>query len=284
MGGFRSGDIVSRKSYGGDILFKVVSEGESTNRNKKFILRGLVYRIIADADEDDLERLSPEVASEELQRSMAFIDSYRMKEAPRNSTGFNLLDHPLFRFLKGFQASRGKSGKILHIDSSGEFLEMCSRFYKNADVRFVAREIAESEQPRHIQTLLRSTNADILVVTGHDAIKKQSSNLNDINNYRHSSYFIKSVVEARKVQNNKEKLCIFAGACQSYYEGIMEAGANFASSPARILIHALDPSKVAERVALTDPRYFVTAEQIARNTESGLEGIGGIKTKGHYIK
>ena len=38
------------------------------------------------------------------------------------------------------------------------------------------------------------------------------------------------------VERNKNKLAIFAGACQSYYEEIMNAGANFASSPGRIFI------------------------------------------------
>ena len=35
-----------------------------------------------------------------------------------------------------------------------------------------------------------------------------------------------------KLESGKKKeLAIFAGACQSYYEAIMAAGANFASSP-----------------------------------------------------
>ncbi len=63
----------------------------------------------------------------------------------------------------------------------------------------------------------------------------------------------------------------------------MEAGANFASSPGRILIHALDPAKVGDRIALTDSRVFVSPEQIARLTQSGSKGIGGVKSKGHYV-
>ena len=63
----------------------------------------------------------------------------------------------------------------------------------------------------------------------------------------------------------------------------MEAGANFASSSGRILIHALDPAKVGDRIALTDSRVFVTPEKIARLTQSGSRCIGGVKTRGHYI-
>ena len=75
---------------------------------------------------------------------------------------------------------------------------------------------------------------------------KNGKNYNDINNYRNSRYFVKSVNEARRWNSDKNELVIFAGACQSYYEAIMSAGANFASSPARILIDFMDPLIVAE--------------------------------------
>ena len=64
----------------------------------------------------------------------------------------------------------------------------------------------------------------------------------------------------------------------------MEAGANFASSPGRILINVLDPSIVAENVALTDNKKFVVPSEVAKLTVSGKEGIGGIETKGHLTK
>jgi len=61
----------------------------------------------------------------------------------------------------------------------------------------------------------------------------------------------------------------------------MKSGANFASSPGRILIHCLDPAIVCERVALTSNTKYVIPEQAIRLTQSGSKGIGGIKTKGH---
>jgi spore coat assembly protein len=107
--------------------------------------------------------------------------------------------------------------------------------------------------------------------------------MNSLDSYRNSRYYIQCVREARKYEPSYDKLCIFSGACQSYFEGIMDAGANFASSPGRVLIHALDPAKVGDRIALTDSRVYVSPEQIARLTQSGSKGIGGVKTKGHYI-
>ncbi|MDO8686299.1 MAG: sporulation peptidase YabG, partial [Clostridiales bacterium] len=70
-------------------------------------------------------------------------------------------------------------------------------------------------------------------------------------------------------------------ACQSYYEGIMAAGANFGSSPGRILIHALDPAIVGRKVAVTDFKKLVTPSEIAALTKSGSKGVGGIDTHGH---
>lgn len=47
------GDVVSRKSYGSDILFKVVDIKEEGN-NKIVVLNGLAYRLEADAPVTDL--------------------------------------------------------------------------------------------------------------------------------------------------------------------------------------------------------------------------------------
>lgn len=266
----RIGDIVTRKSYGGDIDFKIADITASRNSGKKtYVLKGILFRIIADSDEDDLEWRSLDQANRDLQRNLTATGRHSM------SWGFSPFQI--------FQHVRGKSGTILHVDSSASFLEMCQRYYRDAKIKVYGHVIPESEQPGQIRSMLTSTQADVLVVTGHDGLKKNVTNLNSLDSYRNSRYYIQSVQEARKHEPNMNKLCIFSGACQSYYKGIMEAGANFASSPGRILIHALDPAKVGDRVALTDSRVFVTPDLIARLTQSGSKGIGGIKTRGHYI-
>ena len=54
MNKIKKGDIVGRKSYGKDIIFIV--ERIIQNKNDKIaILKGLVERIEADSDVDDLE-------------------------------------------------------------------------------------------------------------------------------------------------------------------------------------------------------------------------------------
>lgn len=70
------------------------------------------------------------------------------------------------------------------------------------------------------------------------------------------------------------------GACQSYYEGLMMSGANFASSPARILIDFMDPLIVAEKIATTKEEKYVTIQDIAEELRDGQRGISGIGGKG----
>lgn len=101
---------------------------------------------------------------------------------------------------------------------------------------------------------------------------RKGTKFNDLYNYRNSKYFIRTVEEARR-QNLKKDLVIFAGACQSYYEGLMMAGSNFASSPARILIDFMDPLVVAERIAITSQEKFVTIKDIEQELRDGQRGV-----------
>ena len=270
MSELKIGDIVARKSYGGDIHFKITDIANRSDGKKFYELRGLLYRIFADSQEEDLIIQNPKLVQRQMQRSLI-------------SAGMSRFNRSIASQARFLSRVRGRPGKILHIDSSSDFLGMCMKFYGQSNLKVIGRVIPESEQSGQIRSLLESVNADILIVTGHDGIKKDADKLNSIDSYRNSRYYIQSVREARKFQPSMDKLCIFAGACQSYYEGLMSAGANFASSPGRILIHALDPGKVGDRVALTDSKYMVTPQQIAGITESGSKGIGGINTRGHYI-
>jgi len=109
---------------------------------------------------------------------------------------------------------------------------------------------------------------------------KKGYNFNDIYNYRNSKYFVETVIRARMWEQGANKLAIFAGACQSYYEAIMEAGANFASSPARILIDFKDPLVVADKIATTDFNKYVTINDIKNELRDGENGVSGIGAQG----
>ena len=57
-------------------------------------------------------------------------------------------------------------------------------------------------------------------------------------------------------------------------------GANFASSPARILIDFLDPLIVAEKVALTEKYKYITIDDIETELRDGKRGVSGTGANG----
>ena len=118
-----------------------------------------------------------------------------------------------------------------------------------------------------------------------NALKERNVDYYDIYNYRNSKHFIETVKEARRYDSeNKKNTVIFAGACQSYFEAIISAGANFASSPARILIDFLDPIMVAEKIAITESYKYITMDDIASEIRDGKKGIDGIGSNGKMTK
>lgn len=138
----------------------------------------------------------------------------------------------------------------------------------------------EKSMQNNIKEYLEEYNPSILVLTGHDAYYKKKGSIENIDNYKNSLNFALAVKEARKYEKSHDKLIIIAGACQSDYEELIKAGANFASSPKRINIHALDPAIIASRMSLSDINKDIDLKNILESTKYGKEGIGGIITKG----
>ena len=173
------------------------------------------------------------------------------------------------------------SGKIFHLDGDKRYSEKAYNYYKKVGLDAIVKNIPEYKQPQIVYHLLELYEPDILVVTGHDEMFRKGRRYYDIYNYKNSKYFIETVKEARRYDIEKHKnLAIFAGACQSYFEAIIAAGANFASSPARILIDFIDPLIVAEKIATTEKYKFITIDDIAYDLRDGKDGISGIGTSG----
>ena len=142
------------------------------------------------------------------------------------------------------------------------------------------KNISENRQPKVVYNLLKMYKPDILVITGHDGMLRKGYGYYDIYNYRNSRHFISTIKEARRYEKDTNSdLVIFAGACQSYFEALMQAGANFASSPARILIDILDPLIVAKEVAITSSDKYIRIEDIEDELRDGRRGVGGTGAK-----
>jgi len=120
------------------------------------------------------------------------------------------------------------------------------------------------------------------VLTGHDGVIKGEKSYLSVSSYRNSKYFIEAVKEARRYESNLDSLVIFAGACQSMFNELIKAGANYASAPYRVLIHALDPVLVCQKVAFTSVDRVLEPSEVINNTITGVDGIGGIQTRGKY--
>lgn len=139
----------------------------------------------------------------------------------------------------------------------------------------IVKNIPENKQHLIVKDYINKYKPDILVLTGHDGMIKTGTKYGDLSNYRNSKYFVQAVMEARKLYPSSNKLAIFAGACQSFFEAIMASGANFASSPGRILIDFMDPLIVAERIAVTDRNKFVTINDIVNELRDGRKSVDG---------
>ena len=66
----------------------------------------------------------------------------------------------------------------------------------------------------------------------------------------------------------------------SDYESLIKAGANYASSPKRVNIHALDPAIIAKTLALTERDKPIDLIEMLNQTKYGKDGIGGIQSNG----
>ncbi|WP_283703213.1 sporulation peptidase YabG [Clostridium perfringens] len=281
------GDLVVRKSYSKDITFKIIDIKEN-EEGITYILKGLHIRIIADSKGEDLEKVEDDFAGDKDKSFDSKMNDIIKKVILSREQKNNQLmtrgseEDNLKRTEKEKGLVFGRPGRILHIDGDPSYMETCLKAYKQLNLNAVVIAVAEREQPLKILSLVKEYNPDIVVLTGHDGVLKDSKGMLDLNNYRNSKYFIESVKILRNYNSSYDELVIFAGACQSCYESILEAGANFASSPNRVLIHCLDPVLVCERVAYTRIDEIVSIKDVIENTITGIKGVGGLQTRGKY--
>lgn len=252
---FKVGDHVTRDSYDNDIVFVIIRIKDNIA-----LLKGFDLRLIADSPLSDLK------ISEE--REDDFVDSIEL-DIDINDTDRG--DESEYFYLPP---------KILHLDGDSDYLDKCLKFYKKNRVMAYGRVIIEKDLEKKIIPLLTDIKPDILIVTGHDSFNKKNNDINDMNNYKNSFNFIKAVKEARKYEKSHDKLVIIAGACQSNYEELIKAGADFASSPKRVNIHALDPAIIATTLSLTERNKEIDLIKLLEKTKYGKDGMGGLKVNG----
>lgn len=237
-----SGDLVTRISHGHDIIFRIIEI-----RDQTAYLVGELVRLQADSPVSDLVISRGEIEKEEPTFAVREEDPTMVK------------------------------GKVLHLDGDERYLKQSLKWYETHQIPAVGYSMPEKEMASMVINLLVKHKPDILVITGHDAQKR---NRDGTTTYTNSEHFIQTVKSARIYEPSKDTLVIFAGACQSFYEGMIASGANFASSPTRVNINIFDPVQIAAQVSQTHVKNFVNIESVLENTTSGGKGLGGIDTRG----
>lgn len=247
------GDIVSRNKYNNDMLFKVIKI-----ENNIYYLNGIEIRLCADSELSDLRK--EEFLEEDNNDDERLLESLNENIIEERDDFFYI------------------PGKILHIDGDNEYLKRCLRFYKSAGLTAYGVYEKEENLYKNIIKYLEDIKPDIVIITGHDAYYKQKGQ--DERTYKNSDNFARAIRVARNYEKSYDKLKIIAGACQSNYEELINAGANFASSPKRVNIHALDPAIIAISISKTENTKELNIIELLNKTKCGKEGIGGIKTYG----
>ncbi|MBP1970347.1 spore coat assembly protein [Virgibacillus natechei] len=272
---FTTGELVTRKSYNNDLLFRVALVKDDIAK-----LHGEYTRLEADSPFEDLTQ----VQSRELEKR-------RKKGKEQEEFSYRLFrqDYQLMREKREYESTDGYHSdvsyfqlptKVLHLDGDQNYLRKCIELYERMGMQVHGVHLYERDMPLEIGDLIDRIQPDIIVITGHDSFSKNKGIKGDLRAYRNSKYFAETVREARRKNPHMDQLVIFAGACQSHFESMIRSGANYASSPLRINIHALDPVYIAAKIAYTPFMEKVNVWDALRNTLTGDKGMGGIETRG----
>lgn len=280
----KQGDLVLRSSYGGDVLFRIESLFA-----KSAVIKGIDYRLLADAPLADLEVVAdPDQTAASRQVKLKVNETMkRMRErmARQNvAADFNRRDTPAAAGTSSGASYFEIPGKVLHLDGDPNYMKKSMELYTQLRVPAHGIYAHESQMADLLYRMLPQVRPDIVVITGHDGLLKhrRDSELLSLSSYKNSRHFVNAVGVAREYEKNKDSLIVVAGACQSHYEALLQSGSNFASSPGRILIHALDPVYIAIKASYTSIREPVQLGDVIQGTISGIDGIGGIETFGRY--
>jgi spore coat assembly protein len=259
---FKVGDIVGRKSYQLDLHFRIIA---LDTEQKMADLKGIDMRLYADAPLDDLVLIDNEtrdkMVEEEEQRTSSSLQEIKQRREP----GESFFELP---------------GRVLHMDGDAGYLKKCLAVYRELNIPVYGIHLPEVEMPKRVYALLQQIQPDILIMTGHDAYSRSKGKKEDLHAYRHSTHFRDAVRVAREYERDRDQLIIFAGACQSHFEALISAGANFASSPNRVNIHALDPVFIVEKACYTPIDRIINVKHILNYSVTGSSGLGGIDTRG----
>ncbi len=123
---FNKGDLVSRKSYNNDVIFKVCNIKENGEGERVAYLKGINVRLQADSPESDLAPVTKDEMRENTETFEVKMRHY-LKNKKRN-------EKKSPKFFKREINSIMKPGKVVHIDGDREYLKLCLEEYEKAGI------------------------------------------------------------------------------------------------------------------------------------------------------
>lgn len=144
----KKGDIVSRNSYGNDIIFSVKRVIKLSDKRKIALLKGIDVRIEADAPIEDLQIVSKE-EQKRREEDLEVRIINKIKREHRESRRKEII----------------YTGRILHLDGDRKYSEKSAMYYKKIGLNATVKSIPENKQPKVVYRLLQIYNPDILVIT-----------------------------------------------------------------------------------------------------------------------
>ena len=146
----KKGDVVTRNSYGNDIMFSVKRIIKIANKKQIAILKGIDVRVEADAPIEDLKIVSKE---EKIKREKELEEKILYKIQRERVVKENRRKEVVY------------TGRILHLDGDKRYSEKSIMYYKKMGLNATVRNIPENKQSKVVYRLLQIYNPDILVIT-----------------------------------------------------------------------------------------------------------------------
>src|SRR5690606_21037170 len=164
----KQGDLVVRQSYGGDVLFRI-----EVLQSENVILKGLDFRLLADAPRHDLTSIHDSVMTNttnmvrhkvvqtfrQMHATVSSLPAYSKHEEQRTN---DQEDSLYFEW----------PGKVLHLDGDANYLKKSMQLYETMKIPAEGYFVSESKMADALLRLLPLTQPDIVVITGHDGVLK----------------------------------------------------------------------------------------------------------------
>src|SRR5690606_32374407 len=140
------------------------------------VLKGIDYRLLADAPYNDLDRVEdPDSTGAAQQVRIKVKESMRRfeqtsrnrGERTRQRSGGEMLQ-PAVQQPPYFELP----GKVLHLDGDGRYMQKSMRLYDHMRIPARGVHCHESQMPDLLRRALPALRPDIVVITGHDGVLK----------------------------------------------------------------------------------------------------------------